>query len=61
MINTTGSGVLKIADPAVDCIQKLIAHGYLHGEADASRDATGAKLLTKLIESMCKCHDLGDD
>ncbi|TQD86038.1 hypothetical protein C1H46_028424 [Malus baccata] len=61
VINAAGSAVLKIADPAVDCIQKLIAHGYLRGEADASGDAAEAKLLTKLIESVCKCHDLGDD
>ncbi|CAL8122133.1 unnamed protein product [Prunus armeniaca] len=61
IINAAGSGVLKIADPAVDCIQKLIAHGYLRGEADASGGGTEAKLLTKLIESVCKCHDLGDD
>lgn len=60
LINASASGVLKIADPAVDCIQKLIAHGYLRGEADASGGAE-AKLLTKLIESVCKCHDLGDD
>ncbi|BBG97431.1 SEC7-like guanine nucleotide exchange family protein, partial [Prunus dulcis] len=61
IINAAGSGVLKIADPAVDCIQKLIAHGYLRGEADASGGGAEAKLLTKLIESVCKCHDLGDD
>ncbi|KAL6124375.1 hypothetical protein ACLB2K_076888 [Fragaria x ananassa] len=60
IINAAASGVLKIADPAVDCIQKLIAHGYLRGEADTSGGAE-AKLLTKLIESVCKCHDLGDD
>lgn len=60
LINASASGVLKIADPAVDCIQKLIAHGYLRGEADFSGGAE-AKLLTKLIESVCKCHDLGDD
>ncbi|KAB2595512.1 brefeldin A-inhibited guanine nucleotide-exchange protein 2 [Pyrus ussuriensis x Pyrus communis] len=61
VINAAGSGVLKIADPAVDCIQKLIAHGYLRGEADASGGAAEAKLLTRLIGSVCKCHDLGDD
>ncbi|KAM5554931.1 brefeldin A-inhibited guanine nucleotide-exchange protein 2 [Rosa sericea] len=60
LTSAAASGVLKIADPAVDCIQKLIAHGYLRGEADASGGAE-AKLLTKLIESVCKCHDLGDD
>ncbi|KAG7028659.1 Brefeldin A-inhibited guanine nucleotide-exchange protein 2 [Cucurbita argyrosperma subsp. argyrosperma] len=60
LMNASSSGVLKIADPAVDCIQKLIAHGYLRGEADPSGGAEG-KLLAKLIESVCKCHDLGDD
>ncbi|KAL6219630.1 hypothetical protein ACLB2K_007389 [Fragaria x ananassa] len=60
IINAAASGVLNIADPAVDCIQKLIAHRYLRGEADTSGGAE-AKLLTKLIESVCKRHDLGDD
>jgi brefeldin A-inhibited guanine nucleotide-exchange protein len=60
LINAANSGVLKIADPAVDCIQKLIAYGYLRGEADPS-GGDEAKLLSKLIESVCKCHDLGDD
>ncbi|KAF4397746.1 hypothetical protein G4B88_025238 [Cannabis sativa] len=36
LINDASSGVLKIADPAVDCVQKLIAHGYLRGEANPS-------------------------
>ncbi|KAI9071714.1 hypothetical protein K1719_046318 [Acacia pycnantha] len=35
LINAANSGFLKIADPAVDAIQKLIAHGYLRGEADS--------------------------
>ncbi|KAF5466947.1 hypothetical protein F2P56_016825 [Juglans regia] len=60
LINAANSGVLKIADPAVDCIQKLIAYGYLRGEADPT-GGDEAKLLTSLIESVCKCHDLGDD
>jgi len=63
LINAAGSGVLKIADPAVDAIQKLIAHGFIRGEADpaSSASAPEAKLLAKLIESVCKCHDLGDE
>ncbi|CAL5331454.1 unnamed protein product [Camellia sinensis] len=60
IINACSSGNLKIADPALDCIQKLIAHGYLRGEADTS-GGPEAKLLSKLIESVCKCHDLGDE
>ncbi|KDP28742.1 hypothetical protein JCGZ_14513 [Jatropha curcas] len=60
LINACGTGFLKIVDPAVDCIQKLIAHGYLRGEADPS-GGTEAQLLSKLIESVCKCYDIGDD
>ncbi|KOM47940.1 hypothetical protein LR48_Vigan07g164400 [Vigna angularis] len=63
LINAAGSGVLKIADPAVDAIQKLIAHGFIRGEAEPASGAAApeAKLLSKLIESVCKCHDFGDD
>ncbi|KAL9359846.1 hypothetical protein Peur_047969 [Populus x canadensis] len=60
LINACNTQFLKIVDPAVDCIQKLIAHGYIRGEAD-STGGTEAKLLAKLIESVCKCYDLGDD
>ncbi|KAJ8900141.1 hypothetical protein K2173_024781 [Erythroxylum novogranatense] len=60
LINACGTAFVKIVDPAVDCIQKLIAHGYLRGEADPT-GGTEAKLLAKLIESVCKCHDVGDD
>ncbi|CAJ1949860.1 unnamed protein product [Sphenostylis stenocarpa] len=63
LIHAAGSGVLKIADPAVDAIQKLIAHGYLRGEVDPDSAAAApeARLLSNLIESVCKCHDFGDE
>ncbi|KAK7294946.1 hypothetical protein RJT34_17846 [Clitoria ternatea] len=61
LIIAAASGVVKIADPAVDAIQKLIAHGFLRGEADSVGGSPEAKLLASLIESVCKCHDLGDD
>uniref|UniRef100_A0A1J3H684 Brefeldin A-inhibited guanine nucleotide-exchange protein 2 n=2 Tax=Noccaea caerulescens TaxID=107243 RepID=A0A1J3H684_NOCCA len=60
LINACGTGLAKIVEPAIDCIQKLIAHGYIRGEADPSGGAESI-LLFKLIESVCKCHDLGDE
>lgn len=60
LINACNSGNLKIAEPAVDCVQKLIAHGYLRGEAD-STGGPEAMLLSRLIESVCKCRELGDE
>nr|XP_043619023.1 brefeldin A-inhibited guanine nucleotide-exchange protein 2-like [Erigeron canadensis] len=59
-IKACDSGDLKIAEPALDCIQKLIAYGYLRGESDPSSGPEG-KLLGKLIESVCKCCVLGDE
>lgn len=61
LINAASSGVSKIAELAVDAIQKLIAHGFLRGEADPGGSSSEAKLLSKMIESVCKCHDFGDD
>ncbi|CAN7134964.1 unnamed protein product [Brassica rapa subsp. narinosa] len=60
LINACGTGLVKIVEPAIDCIQKLIAHGYIRGESDPSGGAESV-LLFKLIESVCKCHDLGDE
>lgn len=60
LINAAASGHLKIVEPALDAVQKLIAHGYLRGEADPTA-GPDAKLLAKLVESVCKCHDLGDE
>lgn len=60
LINACGTGLVKIVEPAIDCVQKLIAHGYIRGESDPSGGAESI-LLFKLIESVCKCHDLGDE
>ncbi|CAN1157779.1 Brefeldin A-inhibited guanine nucleotide-exchange protein 3 [Linum perenne] len=60
LINACGTGFLKIMDPAIDCVQKLIAYGYLRGEADPAGGAD-AVLLARLIGSVCKCYDIGDD
>ncbi|KAM3287992.1 brefeldin A-inhibited guanine nucleotide-exchange protein 2 isoform X1 [Capsicum chacoense] len=60
LINVAGSGHLKIVEAALDVVQQLIAYGYLRGEVDPTR-GPNAKLLSKLIGFVCKCHDLGDD
>ncbi|KAK8635509.1 hypothetical protein V6N13_004243 [Hibiscus sabdariffa] len=60
LINACATSFNKIVDPAIDCIQKLIAHGYLRGEADPT-GGPEAKLLANLIDSVCKCHALGDE
>ncbi|XP_051141539.1 brefeldin A-inhibited guanine nucleotide-exchange protein 2-like [Andrographis paniculata] len=60
LINALSSNYHKVSEPAIDAVQKLIAHGYIHGEADPS-GGPEAKLLSKLIDAVCKCQDLGDE
>ncbi|XP_011093196.1 brefeldin A-inhibited guanine nucleotide-exchange protein 2 isoform X1 [Sesamum indicum] len=60
LINALSANHVRVAEPALDAVQKLIAHGYLHGEADSS-EGPASKLLSRLIDSTCKCHDLGDE
>ncbi|KAE8699727.1 Brefeldin A-inhibited guanine nucleotide-exchange protein 3 [Hibiscus syriacus] len=60
LISACATAFNKIVDPVVDYIQKLLAYGYLRGEADPT-GGPEAQLLSKLIESVGKCHDLGDD
>ncbi|KAF3653269.1 hypothetical protein FXO37_17067 [Capsicum annuum] len=60
LINVASSGHLKIVEAALDAVQQLIAYGYLRGEVDPTW-GPDAKLLSKLIGFVCKCHDLGDD
>ncbi|MCO5607714.1 hypothetical protein L7F22_061913 [Adiantum nelumboides] len=54
------TGSLKVVEPALDAVQKLISHGYLRGEVDAA-NAVDNGILVQLMEAVCKCHDLADD
>ncbi|KAL8495472.1 hypothetical protein ACS0TY_019568 [Phlomoides rotata] len=60
LIIALSSKHLKVSEPALDAVQKLIANGYLHGEVDTT-GGPDAKLLSKLVDSGCKCYDLGDE
>ena len=57
LIKACLSGNPKIAEAGVDCIQKLISHGYLRGEADPEGSLPESKLLAGLIDSVCKCTE----
>ncbi|KAL8142211.1 hypothetical protein V2J09_015243 [Rumex salicifolius] len=61
IFNACGSGNLKIAEPGLECIQRLVAHGYIRGEADSSSSAPEGKLLARLVESVCKCTQMVDE
>eukprot|EP00897_Mesotaenium_endlicherianum_P001745 jgi/Mesen1/1599/ME000134S00728 len=51
----------KVVEPALDCFQKLIAHGHLRGEMDTSISTLESKLLLQVVESVCKCYDMADE
>ncbi|GJZ38549.1 brefeldin A-inhibited guanine nucleotide-exchange protein 2-like protein [Tanacetum coccineum] len=59
-IKACNSGDVKFVEPALDCVQKLIAYGYLRGESDPN-GGDDSKLLASLIEAVCKCCELNDE
>jgi brefeldin A-inhibited guanine nucleotide-exchange protein len=58
LISALNSGSSKIVEPALDCVQKLVSHSYLHGEADPLA-GPDARLLAQVVEGVCKCHQPG--
>ncbi|KAF3328143.1 brefeldin A-inhibited guanine nucleotide-exchange protein 2-like protein [Carex littledalei] len=60
LISALTSGSSKIVEPALDCVQKLVSHSYLHGEADPS-GGPDARLLGQVVEGVCKCHQPGSN
>ncbi|XP_057531802.1 brefeldin A-inhibited guanine nucleotide-exchange protein 2 [Amaranthus tricolor] len=58
LINASSSSNPKIADAGISCIQKLISHGYIRGEADSTGSNPESKLLSRVIDSVCKCIEL---
>jgi brefeldin A-inhibited guanine nucleotide-exchange protein len=55
-----GSGSAKLAEAALELLHRLIAHSYIHGEADPSADPS-AQLLATLLEAACNALHLDDD
>eukprot|EP00850_Spirogloea_muscicola_P010395 SM000061S19222 [mRNA] locus=s61:207593:216818:+ [translate_table: standard] len=65
----------RMAEPALDCLQRLISHGHLQGEMDAEAsaaasastggvagDGTGSiGLLPAVMDAICRCYDTGDE
>lgn len=60
LVSACETGSLKLVEPALDAVQKLISHGYLRGEVDAA-NAVDNGISVQLMEAVCKCHDLADD
>ncbi|WOL09683.1 hypothetical protein Cni_G18436 [Canna indica] len=54
LIAACSSGSPRVAESALDCVQKLVAHSNIHGEADPS-GGPDARLLAQLIEAVCGC------
>ncbi|KAL5976925.1 hypothetical protein ACLOJK_021262 [Asimina triloba] len=57
----------RIAEPALDCFQKLVSNGIIRCEvaavdpADAAAAAAPGNVVSRLVDSICRCAGLGDD
>lgn len=51
----------KVVEPALDCFQKLIATGHLRGEIDQGTSPEESSLLSKILDSVCRCYDMADE
>ncbi|KAL6648463.1 hypothetical protein ACP70R_012687 [Stipagrostis hirtigluma subsp. patula] len=54
------SGSAKLAEAALELLHRLIAHSYIHGEADPSADPS-AQLVASLLDSACNALGLDDE
>jgi brefeldin A-inhibited guanine nucleotide-exchange protein len=55
-----GSGSAKLAEAALELLHRLIAHSYIHGEADPSADPS-AQLVASLLDAACNALGLDDE
>uniref|UniRef100_A0ACD5TW08 Uncharacterized protein n=1 Tax=Avena sativa TaxID=4498 RepID=A0ACD5TW08_AVESA len=55
-----GSGSAKLAEAALELLHRLIAHSYIHGEADPSADPS-AQLVATLLDAACNALHLDDE
>jgi hypothetical protein len=51
---------VKIVEPVLDLIQKLVAHSHLRGEVDIGT-TPDTKLLQEVFDSVCRCYDIADE
>ncbi|XP_064973718.1 brefeldin A-inhibited guanine nucleotide-exchange protein 1-like [Musa acuminata AAA Group] len=53
----------KVAEPALECSQKLFSHGLLRGEINLQTDADDAprSAASRLLASVCSCGGIGDE
>ncbi|KAK6916847.1 Mon2/Sec7/BIG1-like, HUS domain [Dillenia turbinata] len=55
----------KVVDPALECLFKLFSLGLIRAEIDRSSDTTNdnpsPSIAFRLLDSVCKCSNLGDD
>ena len=63
LISSCESGNVKVSEASLDAVQKLISHGFLRGEVDSTSTSIveNGAIVVKLMEAVCKCHDLADD
>ncbi|TVU47740.1 hypothetical protein EJB05_07349, partial [Eragrostis curvula] len=60
VISALGSGSAKLTEAGLELLHRLIAHSYIHGEADQSADPS-AQLIASLLDAACNSLGLDDE
>ncbi|KAI3969634.1 hypothetical protein MKX01_020195 [Papaver californicum] len=58
LIQAIDTGSVKVVDPALECVFKLLSQGLIRGEIDNEKQSS---VLYRIIDSICKCGGLGDE
>ncbi|KAJ0641190.1 putative Sec7 domain, armadillo-like helical, sec7 domain superfamily protein [Helianthus annuus] len=51
----------KVVEPALDCCYKLFSLRLIRGEIDLNSNDDSGSIVSRLIDSVCKCSGLGEE
>ncbi|XP_011625421.1 brefeldin A-inhibited guanine nucleotide-exchange protein 1 [Amborella trichopoda] len=55
------SGSVKIIEPALECLQKLISNGLIYGEVEKPDNEENPPAIFRVLDSVCKCLASADE
>ncbi|OVA00689.1 hypothetical protein BVC80_9085g106 [Macleaya cordata] len=61
LILAIDSASVKVVDPALECVFKLLSQGLIRGEIDRPEGSESQSIGFRVIDSICKCGGLTDD
>ncbi|KAM0049164.1 putative Sec7 domain, armadillo-like helical, sec7 domain superfamily protein [Helianthus debilis subsp. tardiflorus] len=61
LILAVDSSSPKVVEPALDCCYKLFSLRLIRGEIDLNANDDSGSIVSRLIDSVCKCSGLGEE